>query len=84
MVRLCGREMGNNGENGNVGRMGTYATRECCLHSYFGDCLKRIWELTEVFFGIQLVAEGSLSFKRGLGEVQTRARLNDNEGSVFQ
>jgi len=84
MVRLCDREMGNNGENGNTGRMGTQATRECCWCSYLGDCLKRIWELTKALFGIQLVAEGSLSFKRGLGEAQTRARLNDNEGSAFQ
>ena len=43
-----------------------------------------MWELTKALFGIQLVAEGSLSFKRGLGEAQTRARLNDNEGSAFQ
>ena len=83
-MRLCDREMGNNGENGIIGRMGTQATRECCWCSYFGDFLYRMWELTEVFFGIQLVAEGSLSFKRGLGEAQARARLNDNEGSAFQ
>ena len=84
MVMLCNYEMGNNGENGIIGRMGTPATRKCFWCSYFGDCLKRIWELTEAFFGIQLVAEGSLSFKRGLGEAQTRARLNDDEGSAFQ
>ena len=48
------------------------------------DCLKRMWGLTDAFLWIQLVAERSLSFKRGLGVNQARARLKNAEGSVIQ
>ena len=50
----------------------------------FGDFQKLLCGLTESFFWIQQVAEGSFAFKRGLGEAQARARLKNAEGSVFQ
>ena len=53
-----------------------WITRNVC-----GDFLRRMWGLTEPFLWIQLVAEGSLSFKRGLGVSQARARLKNAEGS---
>ena len=49
----------------------------------FVDCQKRIWGLTDAFLWIQLVAERSLSFKRGLGVTQARARLKNDEGSAI-
>lgn len=52
--------------------------------SSFGDFQKLLWGLTEAFFWIQLVGEGSFAFKRGLGETQARARLKNAEGSAFQ